>query len=81
MKTLVLIYCSYLLCLAVFAGNVRIDGESTIYSSIQDALNAADPGDQLNVSTGVFAEAVDVYKNLTIIGGYDTNCQTRIGGE
>ena len=56
--------------LASFAG-VKINGEGVEFSTIQDAVTNANNGDVLIVTTGVFAEAVDVNnKNITIDGGY-----------
>jgi hypothetical protein len=37
-------------------------------STIQEAINAANPGDKIIVHEGTYTESVDVYKDLTLIG-------------
>lgn len=49
------------------------------YPTITQAVEAAASGDGLNISTGVYAETVWITnKALTLVGGYATNCTTRI---
>ena len=71
-----------LLCLVsacVFAG-VKINGGAT-YATIQDAVNNSSDGDVLTVSTGLYAEAVDINaKAILIDGGYNMDCVTKAGG-
>jgi len=47
------------------------------YSSIQQAVDAAQPGDVLRIATGTYLGSVAVRKSLTILGGYDPAHTTR----
>jgi len=50
------------------------------YGSITAAVSAAASGDTILVSTGAYAETVNIYNTiLTIDGGYSNNCQTKSG--
>jgi hypothetical protein len=42
--------------------------QSTVYSTIQSAINDADPGDMINVAAGTYTEDVLIIKPLTLIG-------------
>ncbi|HBA84348.1 MAG TPA: hypothetical protein DCZ95_09670 [Verrucomicrobia bacterium] len=64
---------------AAWAGTVRIEGGST-YPGIQAAVDAAAAGNHIQISTGMFYEAVLVNKNLDISGGYDESFTSRPGG-
>ncbi len=46
----------------------QIVGSSTVYSTIQAAVNAASPGAVINVTAGTYNEEVTVNKSLTIEG-------------
>ena len=52
---------------------------SPCYSTIQDAVDASQPGDEIRVAAGMYPiqagndQVVHVDKNLTIIGGYTTS--------
>jgi hypothetical protein len=45
-----------------------ITANATNYSTIQDAVNAAGPGDSINVCSGTYAENVTVANSLSILG-------------
>ena len=47
------------------------------YSGIQDAINAASPGDTIEIQSGLYHEALVVNKSLTLIGS-DTGRGTRL---
>ncbi len=56
------------------AARVGIDG-SCQYATLQQAINAAEDGDTLRVSSGVYFENVDIDdKDITIVGGYSSDC-------
>jgi len=67
-----------LILLIVFIGakwNIRVEATSSIfvvpnsgYETIQEAINAANPGDIINVTAGLYNERITVNKSLTIIG-------------
>ncbi len=40
-----------------------VDGESTFYTSIQEAIDDADPGDTVEVSSGTFVEKITIDKS------------------
>ncbi|OGN90474.1 MAG: hypothetical protein A2Y88_03015 [Chloroflexi bacterium RBG_13_48_10] len=54
-------------------------GASPCYSTLQDAVDAAQPGDEIRVAVGMYGiqagtdQVVKVDKNLTLIGGYTTS--------
>ena len=74
----ILVAVSFLAVLSCYAG-VKINGVGTEYITIQAAVTNANNGDVLIVTTGVFAEAVDVYsKNITIDGSYNFDYSTKV---
>ena len=48
-----------------------------IGSNIQDAIDAANPGDTIRVVAGIFTENLEVTKSQTLEGGYDTGFTDR----
>jgi nitrous oxidase accessory protein NosD len=59
----------------------HIVGNSTVYSTIQAAVNAAVAGATITVDAGTYAEQVTVSKTLTIQGAEaGVNASSRIGG-
>lgn len=52
---------------------VNIVGTNIYYGSIQDAVNSADPDDELMVAAGTFIENVVIDKPLTILGIQQNN--------
>ncbi|HEY8668233.1 MAG TPA: right-handed parallel beta-helix repeat-containing protein, partial [Tepidisphaeraceae bacterium] len=64
----------------------HIVGSSTVYSTIQAAVDAAAPGAVINVDAGVLDEAVNVNKTLTLRGARAdidgrSNARQGLGGE
>ncbi|MBN1876145.1 MAG: S8 family serine peptidase [Anaerolineae bacterium] len=54
---------------------VGLNGGTCEYSTIQQAIHAAQEGDTVYVSEGVYFENLSIYdKRLTLIGGYDSTC-------
>ena len=52
------------------------------FSSIQDAVNAADPGDEIRVGPGTFTEQVTVNEQVSLLGnqvGVDASSASRTG--
>ncbi|MBN2006326.1 MAG: S8 family serine peptidase, partial [Anaerolineae bacterium] len=59
---------------------VGVNGACT-YSTIQQAVNAAEDGDTVRIAEGVYFETVDVTgKHITLEGGYDSTCTSYITG-
>ena len=62
---------------------VNPGGTSGCFATIQGAINASNPGDQINVQPGTYNEDVNVNKNnLRVIGAGagSTNIRGPIGG-
>src|SRR3954468_24552286 len=60
----------------------HIAGSSTIYATIQAAVNAAAPGAAVTVDPGVYSELVFVDKSMTLLGaqaGVDGRSTNRDG--
>ncbi len=59
---------------------VGLNGNPCAYTTIQQAVNAAEDGDTLYVAEGVYFENVEIKdKDLTIVGGYDALCTSSAG--
>ena len=43
-------------------------GNSPCFTTIQAAINAASPGDTINVAAATYAEQIDINKALTLLG-------------
>ena len=54
------------------------DGETTIYNTIQAAINAANDNDIIQIAAGTFTEALTVGKSLTFIGSGPSDNPTTI---
>src|SRR3954470_10879596 len=60
----------------------HIQGDATVYNTIQSAVDAATPGAIINVDAGTYSEWVVVNKSLTLRGakaGVDARSNTRDG--
>jgi len=60
------------------AGLVRAQGTLDVcsgctYESVQEAIDAADPGDTIRVAQGVYTENLVITKSLTLEGGYESS--------
>ena len=73
-----LMVSSIIFCSTIFAARARINGTGPFYSTISAAVANANNGDKINLSTGVFVEIVDIDVNVTIEGGFDSDCATKI---
>ncbi|HNT25275.1 MAG TPA: hypothetical protein PKM21_12960, partial [Anaerolineales bacterium] len=61
------------------SARVGINGSACAYGRIQDAIDAAAPGDTIQASSDTFVEMLSISgKPLTIAGGYHTDCTTYI---
>ncbi|MCX8207533.1 MAG: hypothetical protein N3G75_06840 [Methanothrix sp.] len=64
--------CIMIVCVIVFASlnaaAVTVCGEGCDFPSVQEAINAADAGDTIEVHSGIYFEHVYVSKSLTLIG-------------
>ena len=55
--------CSF--CTVSFAATINVPAN---YATIQAAVNAALPGDTINIAAGTYQEQVEITKNLNIVG-------------
>lgn len=63
------------------SARVGINGAACAYGRIQDAVDAAAPGDTIQAASGTYIGLVIITsKDLTVAGGYDINCSTYITG-
>ena len=69
-------------CLHAARPAVKIEGDPTDYGTITNAVAHADNGDRILVSTGTYAEAVQVldFEALTIEGRYNADCTAKVAG-
>ena len=65
----------------------RVDAEilnvnsGIFYPTITQAITSASSGNRLNISTGVYSEAIKIISTeLEMYGGYATDCATKISG-
>lgn len=56
-----------LLTPGAFAATLTV-GSGQAYATIQDAVNAASPGDTIIVNSGTYPESVNIYKAVDLIG-------------
>ncbi len=60
---------------------VGLGGESCEYGTVQQAINAAQDGDTIYVSAGVYFENLSIIsKDITLEGGYNSTCSSATGG-
>ena len=58
---------------------VGINGAACAYGRIQDAVDAAVSGDTIQMVAGTFFQKASISnKNLTVIGGFEADCQTKL---
>ena len=51
-------------------------GATSAYTTIQSALDAAEPGDTIVVANGIYYESITINKsNVKLIGGSNTECK------
>ncbi len=50
------------------------DASAVAFMTIQDAVDAASPGDIIKVCPGLYPENVNVYKSVSILGPHADNC-------
>ncbi len=63
------------------SARVGINGQTCAYGRIQDAVDAAAPGDTIQAASDTYIGLVTITsKDLTVAGGYDTDCSTYITG-
>jgi len=60
----------------------RVNGTGTVYTTLQAAIAAAQPGNrvQCSANVGAYNETVVIGKNLMLDGGYDLTCTNKPGG-
>ena len=77
-----IIFTFFITCYICFSG-VKINGVGTLYSTIQEAVDAAQDLDVLHVAGGIYNETVTVSSTnrITIRGGYDATCTTYLAGD
>ncbi|MEW6086989.1 MAG: PKD domain-containing protein [bacterium] len=71
MKSRVLLFslfCIIFVSSASFSAEINVGGPAGDYTTIQEAVNAADPGDTINVAAGTFNENVTIDKTITLNG-------------